>query len=415
MATVNFYLKVRQSNEETLILLHFYFNAQKFKYSTGQRVIPSQWNTSTQRVKKTFIGASDINGVLDNCQEQLNKIYRNSIASEKKVTQDLLRNELSKALKKENGQKKSFIKCMEDYLLEKKNIYSPNYLKKVTTLKNHLKEFERKKQFPLSFEKIDSKFSQRFTGFLLNDKEHLNSTIKNLFSVLKTFLVWATDNGLNENLKFRESAFKNLPANFKHESSFIYLTEQELLSLFYLDLSNNLKLYNVRETFCFGCFTGMRFSDIIKISKDNVKGDILHFVTQKTKEGLTIPLNDYSKEILVRNKFSLPSISNQKTNDYLKDLGELAGIKESVIVTKFKGVEVIEIREPKYNFITSHTARRTFCTLSLEKGMRAETVMGITGHKDYKTFKKYITITDKVKTSEMKQVWRKQPILKRVI
>jgi len=61
--------------------------------------------------------------------------------------------------------------------------------------------------------------------------------------------------------------------------------------------------------------------------------------------------------------------------------------------------------KPKYELVTSHMGRRTFVTLSLEKGMRPEIVMKITGHKDYKTFKRYIEITDKVKHQEMMKAW----------
>ncbi|MBM2813808.1 MAG: hypothetical protein HW421_570 [Ignavibacteria bacterium] len=62
--------------------------------------------------------------------------------------------------------------------------------------------------------------------------------------------------------------------------------------------------------------------------------------------------------------------------------------------------------------ITTQTARRTFVTLSLERGLRPETVMEITGHSDYKTFKKYIKITSNIKFVEMNKVWRKEPELK---
>ena len=77
--------------------------------------------------------------------------------------------------------------------------------------------------------------------------------------------------------------------------------------------------------------------------------------------------------------------------------------------TRFKGSERIETVEPKHKLITTHTARRTFVTLSLEKGMRPETVMSITGHKNYKNFKRYIKLTDKVKKIEMKRIWNKRP------
>jgi integrase len=94
-------------------------------------------------------------------------------------------------------------------------------------------------------------------------------------------------------------------------------------------------------------------------------------------------------------------------NEYLKEIGQLAEINEEIILTQYKGAEKLEKKEPKYNFISSHTARRTFVTLSLEKGMRPEVVMSITGHKDYKTFNKYIKLTDNVKQSEMINTWDK--------
>jgi integrase len=112
---------------------------------------------------------------------------------------------------------------------------------------------------------------------------------------------------------------------------------------------------------------------------------------------------------LIRNGGRLPKLySNQKTNQYLKDIGQLAGLTESVLIVKYRGIEKVEFLEPKYKFIGTHTARRTFVTLCLEKGMRPETVMSITGHKDYKTFKKYIKLTDKVKLVEMNNIWSKK-------
>ena len=123
---------------------------------------------------------------------------------------------------------------------------------------------------------------------------------------------------------------------------------------------------------------------------------------------MIIPLNDFALKILKRNDFELPVISSQKTNDYVKELGELCKIEEPITLVKYSGVNEVKYTEPKFNFISSHTARRTFVTLSLEKGMRPETVMSITGHKEYKTFKKYIKLTSKVKNEEMKRVWNQE-------
>lgn len=408
MANINFYLKEPRAKEETLINLQFIFNGQKLKFSTGEKINPKKWNSETHKVRKNFTGSEGLNEYLDKLKHNLKGIFLNATSTGKEVTPEYLRNELLKSIQKDTYSPKGFFDYLNEYYSIKQGKLSRNYLKKIITLQNHLKEFERVKKYKITFSKIDLTFYDLFTSYLLNDKKQLNNTIGGNIAVLKTFLVWATNRGYNSNLKFKDREFKPI----QQESEIVYLTEYELMNLFELDLRTNTRLNNVRESFCFACFTGLRFSDVAKIKRENFKGDELQLITTKTRNVLKIPLNDFAKEILIRNNFILPVISNQKTNSYLKELGQYAGIDEPILITKFRGVEAVEFKEPKYNFITSHTARRTFITLSLEKGMRAETVMEMTGHKSYKMFKKYIKITDKIKRIEMKRVWSREPAMK---
>ena len=76
----------------------------------------------------------------------------------------------------------------------------------------------------------------------------------------------------------------------------------------------------------------------------------------------------------------------------------------------YRGSEQIELVNPKYMFVSSHTARRTFITQSLLRGMKAEIVMGISGHKNFKTFKKYVDITRTDKEDELKKAWNKNKL-----
>lgn len=248
--------------------------------------------------------------------------------------------------------------------------------------------------------KINQHFYEGFTQFLLNDKKQLNNTIGSYIKTLKAFMNFSIERGYckasNEVKRFKV---------LKDESELLYLTEDELLTLYHLELSTE-RLKVVRDNFCFACFTGLRYSDIIKLTPENIKGGYLEIKTEKTREFLKIPLVGYAKEILNKNNGRLPILyTNRSTNKYLKELGKEAGFSEMVQVIKYRGVEKVEFLAPKYEFICTHTARRTFVTLSLEKGMRPEMVMSITGHKDYKTFKKYIKLTDKVKLAEMDNIW----------
>ena len=402
MASVNFYLKNPQAKEETLLYLFFSYNGQRIKFSTSESIHPKHWNFETQRAKKSFTGFSEFNDYLEKMAEVVKVIYRNANTNGITLTPEYFREELNKRLNKKAEVQKGFFDYFNEFVEINRATKKINTIKKYITLLNHLKNFQELKNYKLSFERIDSKFYETFLAFCINDLKHLNMSIGKNISNLKAVMHWATDRGYNTNTAFLR--FKV----FKDEADIIYLTEKELMRLYELDLSQHTRLENVRDVFCFGCFTGLRFSDLLKLKKENIKKDEIHFITQKTKDNLIVPLNDYAKEIIQKHDNKLPVISNQKTNDYIKELGKIAEIDEPVLITKYRGAEEVQFKELKYHFISSHTARRTFVTLSLEKGMRAETVMSITGHKDYKTFKKYIKLTSKVKAVEMRRVWHKE-------
>lgn len=401
MATVNFYLKEPNSVKESLILAKYNSEGLRFKLSTGEKILPTKWNQNTHRAKKTFSGYSSLNQFLDSVSTEIQRIKRDNLGSNVKLTSEIFKTEFSQFLGKVKEKKEpKIIELLDEFLKVKKDKLSFNYLRSVNTLRNHLENFEKEEKFKLSFDKINLSFYELFTSYLFS-KGQTNNTVGTNISRLKRFLDWSTDMGFNSNLSYKERGFKAIES----ETEFICLTEKELFEIYELDLSNNKRLHNVREAFCFGCFTGLRFSDIEKLRIEDIKEDELKITIQKTRETISIPLSEYAREILTRNNFNLPVISNQKTNDYLKELGKLAKINEPVKLVRFRGATRIEETDSKYNLISTHTARRTFVTLCLEKGMRPEVVMSITGHKSYKNFKKYIKLTDKVKKIELQKVW----------
>jgi integrase len=128
----------------------------------------------------------------------------------------------------------------------------------------------------------------------------------------------------------------------------------------------------------------------------------------KTGRHLDIPLNPYSAAILQKYRESrkpLPIISNQKTNDYLKELCELVKIDTPIEIVREFGVEKIARTHKKYELVSIHTGRKTFTTLSLEKGIASQDVMAITGHTTFKAFKRYIEVTSKRKQAAMAKAW----------
>jgi len=114
----------------------------------------------------------------------------------------------------------------------------------------------------------------------------------------------------------------------------------------------------------------------------------------------TAILNKY-KDVVFENHKVLPVITNQKMNDYLKELAELAGIDEPVHETYYKGNQRIDEVTSKYALLGTHAGRRTFICNALALGIPAQVVMKWTGHSDYKAMKPYIDIADDIKANAM--------------
>ena len=277
-------------------------------------------------------------------------------------------------------------------------------------MKNHLAAYQQINR-KVTFDKINYSFFQSFQSFLIgrtktvagNDVPMLNNTtIQKQLSTLKTFLNYAKMQGITV-----PDGYKNFKIT-KDKLEVIALTNEEFESLFYLDLSNNKKLAQVRDIFCFACSTGLRFSDMKQLKREHIKEDEIGLRVIKTDQILTIPLTPYSKTILAKyqeQQRPLPMISNQKLNNYLKELCQLAGINEPIEIVRSYGIKREAITYPKYELIGVHTGRKTFVTLSLERGMSAEQVMAISGHKDYQSFKRYVHVTNKLKKVVMLKAW----------
>ena len=96
-------------------------------------------------------------------------------------------------------------------------------------------------------------------------------------------------------------------------------------------------------------------------------------------------------------------ITNQKMNEYLKELAEIAEITEPIRETYYKGNERIDEVTPKHNLLSTHAGRRTFICNALALGIPPQVVMKWTGHSDYKSMKPYIDVINELKANEMKK------------
>lgn len=404
MSTTNYYLEKPDRKNVCPIFLIYQKGGKKFKYFTKIKIAKNSWNEKSQLVKNGFTYSSQVNMNLNKITGIVNKIVSDALYDETIITTDFVKKMLHEKLGTDI-KKLDFHSQFEKYISDAETIKQKSTIKTYKSVHNKLKEFEKLKNYPLNFESINSGFNQKYIDFLVGEQKMLNNSAGKQIKTIKSFMNFCLSNGI----KLKNEDFKKFKV-FRDDIDIIYLDENELKRIYELEGLSQTAEY-VKDNFCFACYTGLRFSDLSKLEHENFKGDYIEIRTEKTKSLLRIPLTYYSKRILKKyvNQFQgsplPPVLSNQKTNEHLKLIAKLAKIDEPISLVKYNGAIKININEPKYSLITTHTARRTFVTLCLEKGMRAEVVMELTGHKDYRTFKKYIKITDTVKSIEMNKFW----------
>jgi integrase len=399
---VRFNLKVEKDKTENLqIFLIFSFEGKRLRYYTGKRVNQNQWDSKNQRVKTNVDVGSSINGFLKSLSNLVSTEYNNAKALGIKPSVEYLRNKL-KGFNFKGGD--GFLDAFQEFIDRCKNEKAYRTIQKYTNTKNHLDNFSKWAGYKLDFESINLKFEEKFRDYLITEKKLNNNTIAKIFKVIKVFLNYAIDTGKTKNIDFLKFKAR------EYEGEIIFLTWEELLLLYNKEITD-LKLKKVRDMFCFNCFTGLRYSDMINLKRENIKNGSIHINTIKNKKASIIPLNKYSDRIVnaymdnESDGFLFPRISNQKMNDYLKDLGKLLELNDKITIVGYRGSDRIEVSKFKHELLTTHIARKTFITNALDRGMPSEVIMDITGHGSHKVFKRYYKIIDDQRKREMEKAF----------
>lgn len=400
--------------ENVPIRMRVNFASKRIEFTTGYRIDAAKWDTDKQRVRngctnKLKQSASEINASLLGYYTEVQEIFKKFEVEEIMPTPEQIKeafNALHKPIEEVKQRKSTpnaFYKAFDEFVRDcgRQNDWTDSTYEKFAAVKNHLMNFRTE----LTFDFFDEKGLNDYVTYLRNVKEMRNSTIGKQLSFLKWFLRWAFKKGLHQN-----NAYDSYKPKLKStQKKIIFLTWEELNKLREFEIpAAKQALDRVRDVFLFQCFTGLRYSDVFNLRRSDIKGDHIEVTTVKTSDSLIIELNKHSKAILDKYKdvaFEdnkvLPVITNQKMNDYLKELAELAGIDEPIRQTYYKGNERIDEVTPKYALLGTHAGRRTFICNALALGIPPQVVMKWTGHSDYKAMKPYIDIADDIKANAM--------------
>ena len=400
--------------ENVPIRMRVNFASKRIEFTIGYRIDAEKWDTDKQRVRngctnKLKQSASEINASLLGYYTEVQEIFKKFEVEEIMPTPEQIKeafNALHNPIEEVTPRKSTsnaFYKVFDEFVRDcgRQNDWTDSTYEKFAAMKNHLMNFGD----GLTFDFFDEKGLNDYVTYLRDVKEMRNSTIGKQLSFLKWFLRWAYKKGVHQN-----NAYDSYKPKLKStQKKIIFLTWNELNRLREFKIpSNKQALERVRDVFLFQCFTGLRYSDVFNLRRSDIKGDHIEVTTVKTSDSLIIELNNHSKAILDKYKnvaFEddkvLPVITNQKMNDYLKELAELAGIDDPVRQTYYRGNERIDEVTPKYALLGTHAGRRTFICNALALGIPPQVVMKWTGHSDYKAMKPYIDIADDIKANAM--------------
>ncbi len=400
--------------ENVPIRMRVNFASKRIEFTTGYRIDAAKWDSDKQRVRngctnKLKQSASEINASLLGYYTEVQEIFKKFEVEEIMPTPEQIKeafNALHRPIEEVKPRKSTpnaFYKVFDEFVRDcgRQNDWTDSTYEKFAAVKNHLMNFRDE----LTFDFFDEKGLNDYVTYLRDVKEMRNSTIGKQLSFLKWFLRWAFKKGLHQN-----NAYDSYKPKLKStQKKIIFLTWEELNKLREFEIPAAKQALDwVRDVFLFQCFTGLRYSDVFNLRKSDIKGDHIEVTTVKTSDSLIIELSNHSKAILDKYKdvaFEddkvLPVITNQKMNDYLKELAELAGIDEPVRQTYYRGNERIDEVTPKYALLGTHAGRRTFICNALALGIPPQVVMKWTGHSDYKAMKPYIDIADDIKANAM--------------
>lgn len=163
-----------------------------------------------------------------------------------------------------------------------------------------------------------------------------------------------------------------------------YLSPKELLKLEMLHLSNK-RHRDIRDIFLLQAWTGCRESDAFALTEDNINDGILSYTSKKTQTYTTLPVKPLVAKIISR----MPEITSYGRATYNRVISNLcarAGITDRI--TLFKSGNMV--RGYKFEYVSSHTARRSFATNLYDAGIEITKIAYMMGHSSTSMTERYI-------------------------
>lgn len=305
--------------------------------------------------------------------------------------------------KKENGSDEvpnDFLGYIDFYLDYKKSEINEMGKRRINVTKHKMERLEVYLGKRILIKDINEDFKQRFQEYSNKEKYSQNTQQRELV-MIKTICYHARYMGVDVHHQLDSLKLKRQSVNH------VYLTFDEIETIAKLNLAH-VHLENARDWLVISCYTGQRVSDFMRFDKSMIRIDegkhLLEFKQKKTNKLMTIPVSKEVRKVLAKRGGDFPRpISDQKYNDYIKEVAEAAELYEMAEGKKRIDITPEEEKStwrdvtgnyPKWQLVSSHIGRRSFATNHYGK-VPTPHLINITGHGSEKMFLSYIQKSDK--------------------
>lgn len=417
MATIKYLIKGKNELSTIYIRLRDGRNTD-VTVSTGFFINPKYWSEAKGNLKP--IAENDEKQNLSNDLKGLQRKIEDCLNADKGTGKDINKSWLDNVIAKYKNpsleeKNKYLSQILTDYRNEMKvkinsktkKPIAPATIRNFNTTFSRLEKFETYKKKRYLITDIDLTFHGEFTRYekevLLLSQNSISKDIKQI----KTVCTDAKDKGYTINEQVLSKKF-NAPTE---STLFVTITEDEIKRIKLFTGADYLE--NTRDWLIIGCWTGCRVGDLMQLTNNNIlitpKGQkFIRYTQSKTNKQVDIPIHSDIQEILDRlGNFPRP-ISDQRFNDWIKDVckSDAVNLKELVHGTRqnpdthLKEVGTFE----KWQLIRSHTCRRSFATNHYNK-LPNKLIMAVTGHTTEKMLINYIGETENDHIDDFLSVW----------
>ena len=405
---------VAKDGTTPLYVRYDYDRTKRTLIKIGFSIKPEHWDDKKKWIKKASPKFEEIDATLTKIISKISNILVFAKENNIDPTVDFILLEIEKNREYEQRSTRiNMFSILDQFIIDREGKVLTDQIKDYKTLRKHLTKFKEFSSQPVTFKNLNLKFYEEFMDYLSNKLVQRDGTIGLLtnsagkvIKLLKAFVNYQIANKVIPPVDLSKFVVVT------EETDAIYLNENELEIIYKLDLYENRDFEVVRDVFIVGCYTGLRYSDLSNLNSENIdvaSGNI-HIKQKKVHRAVTIPMLDYVPIILEKYNYMLPKIPQHKFNIAIKEIGKLANINIKVEIVNKKGNSRITAVYEKWELISSHTCRRSFCTNMFRSGFPAEELMKISGHKSSSAFMRYIKI-DGAESADRLRTFRKNRLL----